>query len=200
MKAVILGDLMVIKSQAKSVLLVLVVWLAITVYNKSGLFFSALSVVYAMMLPLTCIAAYEKSRFDRYLFTAPVSRTSAAMGHYVFSIICALCLAAIGFAASVALGMSVREAVYSSSACFCIGIVMVSVLLPVIYKFGTEKARLTMMAVFVLFLLAFGLLLGALDVDMDSLGDALILLPALTLIVLAASAAVSVGIYKRREF
>lgn len=200
MKAIILSDLMVIKSQAKSVLLVLVVWLAITVYNKSGLFFSALSVVYAMMLPLTCIAAYEKSRFDRYLFTAPVSRTSAAMGHYVFSIICALCLAAIGFIASVALGMDTPEAVYSSSACFCIGIVMVSVLLPVIYKFGTEKARLTMMAVFVLFLLAFGLLLGALDVDMDSLGDALILLPALTLIVLAASAAVSVGIYKRREF
>ena len=45
MKAVLLSDLMVIKSQAKSVLLVLVVWLAITVYNKSGLFFSALSVV-----------------------------------------------------------------------------------------------------------------------------------------------------------
>lgn len=200
MKAIILSDLMVIKSQAKSVLLVLVVWLAITVYNGNGIFFSALSVVYAMMLPLTCIATYEKSRFDRYLFTAPVSRTSAAMGHYVFSIICALCLAAIGFIASVALGMDTPEAVYSSSACFCIGIVMVSVLLPVIYKFGTEKARLTMMAVFVLFLLAFGLLLGALDVDMDSLGDALILLPALTLIVLAASAAVSVGIYKRREF
>ena len=200
MKAVILSDLMVIRSQAKSVLLVLVVWLAITVYNGNGIFFSALSVVYAMMLPLTCIAAYEKQRFDRYLLTAPVGRAAAAMGHYVFSMICALCLAVIGFAASVALGMDALEAVYSCSACFCIGIVMVSVLLPVIYKFGTEKARLTMMAVFVLFLLAFGLLLGALDVDMDSIGDALILLPVVTLIVLAASAAVSVGIYRRREF
>ena len=200
MKAIILSDLMVIKSQAKSVLLVLVVWLAITVYNGNGIFFSALSVVYAMMLPLTCIATYEKSRFDRYLFTAPVSRTSAAMGHYVFSIICALCLAAIGFIASVALGMDTPEAIYSSSACFCVGIVMVSVLLPVIYKFGTEKARLTMMAIFVLFLLAFGLLFGALDVDIDSLGDALVLLPVVTLAVFAASAAISVGVYKRREF
>ena len=107
MKAVLLSDLTVIKTQAKSVLLVLVVWLAITVYNKSGLFFSALSVVYAMMLPLTCIATYEKSHFDRYLFTAPISRASAAMGHYVFSMLCSLCLTAIGFIASVALGMSV---------------------------------------------------------------------------------------------
>ena len=200
MKAVLMSDLMVIKSQAKSVLLVIVVWLGITIFNKSGLFFSALSTVYAMMLPLTCIAAYEKSHFDRYLFTAPVSRASAAMGHYVFSIICALCLAVIGFAASVALGMSVREAAYSTSACFCIGIVMVSVVLPVIYKYGTEKARLTMMAVFVVFLLGFGLLLNALDINMHSLGDALLFLPLLTVAVFAVSAAISVGIYKRREF
>lgn len=200
MKAVLLSDLTVIKTQAKSVLLVLVVWLAITVYNKRGLFFSALSVVYAMMLPLTCIAAYEKSCFDRYLLTAPVGRAAAAMGHYLFSIICAFCLAVIGFIASVALGMDTPEAIYSCSACFCVGVVMVSVLLPVIYKFGTEKARLTMMAVFVLFLLAFGLLLSALDVDMDSLGEALVLLPVVTLVVFAASAALSVGIYKRREF
>ena len=185
MKAVLMSDMMVIKSQAKSVLLVIVVWLGITIFNKSGLFFSALSTVYAMMLPLTCIAAYEKSHFDRYLFTAPVSRASAAMGHYVFSIICALCLAVIGFAASVALGMSVREAAYSTFACFCIGVVMV---------------RLTMMAVFVLFVLVFGLLFGALDVDMDSLWDALLLLPLLTVAVFAVSAAISVGIYKRREF
>ena len=57
-----------------------------------------------------------------------------------------------------------------------------------------------MMAIFVLFLLAFGLLFGALDVDIDSLGDALVLLPVVTLAVFAASAALSVGIYKRREF
>lgn len=200
MKAVLMSDLIVLKSQAKSVLLVLVVWLAITVYNGNGIFFSALSVVYAMMLPLMCISAYEKSHFDRYLLTSPVGRASSAIGHYVFSIICAFCLAAIGFAASVALGMGVSEAVYSCSACFCIGVVMVSVLLPVIYKFGTEKARLTMMAVFLLFLLAFGLLLNVLEVDMDTLSDALVLLPALTLAVLAASAAVSVGIYKKKEF
>ena len=200
MKAVLMSDMMVIKSQAKSVLLVLVVWLGITIFNKSGLFFSALSTVYAMMLPLTCIAAYEKSHFARYLFTAPVSRASAAMGHYVFSIICAFCLSTIGFIASVALGMSVQEAVFSCSACFCIGIVMVSVILPVIYKYGTEKARLTMMAVFVVFLLGFGLLLNALDINMDSLGDALLLLPLLTVAVFAVSAAISVGIYKRREF
>lgn len=200
MKAILLSDLLVLKTQAKSILLVLLLWLAITVYNGNGLFFSALSVVYAMMLPLTCIATYEKSHFDRYVMTAPLGRTEAALSHYVFAIICELALSLIGFILSIALGMDVMEALFSGAACFCVGVVMVSVLLPVIYKFGTEKARLTMMAVFVLFLLAFGLLLSALDVDMDSLGEALVLLPVVTLVVFAASAALSVNIYKRREF
>ena len=75
MKAILLSDLLVLKTQAKSILLVLLLWLAITVYNGNGLFFSALSVVYAMMLPLTCIATYEKSHFDRYVMTAPLGRT-----------------------------------------------------------------------------------------------------------------------------
>ena len=57
-----------------------------------------------------------------------------------------------------------------------------------------------MMAVFVVFLLGFGLLLNALDINMDSLGDALLFLPLLTVAVFAVSAAISVGIYKRREF
>ena len=60
----------------------------------------------------------------------------------------------------------------------CIGVVMVSVVLPVIYKYGTEKARLTMMAVFVLFVLVFGLLFGALDVEEGA--DILMVKPALS--------------------
>lgn len=130
-----------------------------------------------MMLPLTCIATYEKSHFDRYVMTAPLGRTEAALSHYVFAIICELALSLIGFILSIALGMSVMEALFSSAACFCVGVVMVSVLLPVIYKFGTEKARLTMVAVFVLFLIAFGVLLGIMDIDIDNVEDALVLLP-----------------------
>ena len=40
-------------------------------------------------------------------------------------------------AACRALGMEELGAVYSCSACFCVGLFMVSVLLPVIYKFVT---------------------------------------------------------------
>ena len=200
MKAILLSDLLVLKTQAKSILLVLLLWLAITVYNGNGLFFSALSVVYAMMLPLTCIATYEKSHFDRYVMTAPLGRTEAALSHYVFAMICELALSLIGFILSIALGMDVMEALFSIAACFCVGVVMVCVLLPVIYKFGTEKARLTMVAVFVLFLIAFGVLLSVMDIDIDNVEDALVLLPVLTLAVLAVSAAVSVGIYRKKEF
>ena len=167
--------------------------------QRNGLFFSALSVVYAMMLPLTCIATYEKSHFDRYVMTAPLGRTEAALSHYVFAIICELALSLIGFILSIALGMDVMEALFSGAACFCVGVVMVSVLLPVItssvrrgppdygrgVRFVPDRLRV---------------LLGIMDIDIDNVEDALVLLPVLTLAVLAVSAAVSVGIYRKKEF
>ena len=45
-----------------------------------------------------------------------------------------------------------------------------------------------------------GVLVVATCNDIRSLGDALVLLPVVTLAVFAASAAISVGVYKRREF
>ena len=45
MKALILKDLFCLRAQAKSVLLVLAVWLVISVTTGNGQFFSALSVI-----------------------------------------------------------------------------------------------------------------------------------------------------------
>lgn len=200
MKALLISDILVIKAQAKSVLIVLALWLAISAYNGSGVFFSALSVVYAMMLPITCIAAFEKSHFERYALAMPLTRTGMALGHYVFALLCSLALAALGFVACVAMGGGIMESLVTCAACFSVAVVMVSVLLPVVYKFGTEKARLTMVAIFVVFLLFFGGALKLLDIELESLTDIFVLLPFLAAIILCVSAAISVHIVKKREF
>ena len=51
MKAMILKDLLCLKHQAKSVLLVLLVWLVISVATSNAQFFSALGILYIVMLP-----------------------------------------------------------------------------------------------------------------------------------------------------
>ena len=75
-----------------------------------------------------------------------------------------------------------------------------SVLLPLIYKLGVEKARLSMMAIFVVFLIIFSFALERMGVELDNITDALMVLPLVTLAVMAVSMCISVGIYRRKEF
>ena len=182
MKAVLLSDLMVIKSQAKSVLLVLVVWLAITIYNKSGLFFSALSVVYAMMLPLTCIAAYEKSCFDRYLLTAPVGRAAAAF--------------ALEIAASAVLRWPLWELYRPALVALYIGCALLSLALPAAYKFGFAVAR----AACVPPLLAVIAVFAIWPSDWAKTPGAVLIAAPAAAIAAAWGSALSVGIYRKKEF
>lgn len=200
MKAVLIKDFLNIKAQSKAILLVLAIWFVISVFNGSGSFFAALSVVYAILLPLTSITADDKCGFERYALTMPVTRTVMALSKYVFALSCALFMAVIGFAACIIIdSSSVNEALATCAACFCVAVVLVSLLLPLVYKFGPEKARLVMMAVFVVGFLVFGFVLDRLDVELY-LDAAFVAMPVLALVLLAASAAVSVGIYKHKEF
>ena len=56
-----------------------------------------------------------------------------------------------------------------------------------------------MMAVFVIGFLVFGFVLDKLDVELE-LNAIFIAMPVIALVLLAASAAVSVGIYRKKEF
>lgn len=200
MKAIFIKDCLNIKAQGKSILLVLLVWFVLSYFNGSGLFFSALSIMYAMMLPITSMSIDEKSHYERYAMTMPVTRTSMALSKYVFGVFCSLILAVLGFAASLIIGDDPAEALLSSAACFCVGLVLMSILLPLIYKLGVEKARLSMVAIFVVFLIIFAFALERMGVELDNITDALMVLPLVTLAVMAVSMCISVGIYRRKEF
>ena len=200
MKALLIKDFLNIKAQGKAILLVLAVWFIISVINGSGSFFAALSVVYAILLPLTSVTADDKCGFERYAMTMPLTRTVMALSKYVFALACSLVMAAIGFAACVVIDRSaINEALATCAACFCVAVVLVSLLLPLVYKYGPDKARLVMMAVFVVGFLVFGFVLDKLDVELE-LNAIFIAMPVIALVLLAASAAVSVCIYKKKEF
>lgn len=200
MRALLIKDILNIKAQGKAILLVLAIWFIISVFNGSGSFFAALSVVYAILLPLTSVTADDKCGFERYAMTMPVTRTVMALSKYVFALACALIMAVIGFAACVIIdSSSVNEALATCASCFCVAVVLVSLLLPLVYKFGPEKARLVMMVVFIAGFLTLVFAFDKLGIEPD-LELLMIALPALALVLLAVSAVISVGIYRKKEF
>ena len=200
MKALLIKDLLTLKGQAKSLLLVLAVWFIISYINGSGLFFTALSVIYGMLLPLTTLSVDEKSRVERYMMSAPVTRAELALSRYALGILGLLALGVLGVGASLAIGDSLEEAVGASAACFCLAVLLLGVTLPLVYKFGTDKARIISIVIYMVTFLAVGFIARRFGIELDDLGGAFFLLPLLSLTVLAASVAVSLGIYKKKEF
>ena len=200
MKALLIKDLLTLKGQAKSLLLVLAVWFIISYINGSGLFFTALSVIYGMLLPLTTLSVDEKSRVERYMMSAPVTRAELALSRYALGILGLLALGVLGIGASLVIGDSLEEALGASAACFCLAVLLLGVTLPLVYKFGTDKARVVCIAVYMVTFLAVSFIAARFGIELDDLSGAFFLLPFLSLAVLALSAAVSLGIYKKREF
>ena len=200
MKALLIKDLLTLKGQAKSLLLVLAVWFIISYINGSGLFFTALSVIYGMLLPLTTLSVDEKSRVERYMMSAPVTRAELALSRYALGILGLLALDVLGVGACLVIGDSLEEALGASAACFCLAVLLLGVTLPLVYKFGTDKARVVCIAVYMVTFLAVSFIAARFGIELDDLSGAFFLLPLLSLIVLAASVAVSLGIYKKKEF
>lgn len=200
MKAMLIKDLLILKSQLKSLLAVLFVWLVISFVNGSGLFFMALTVIYGMLLPLNTIAADEKNHFERYAMSMPVTRADLALSHYALGLLGIAALAVFGVGAGVVIGDEPGEAVAASLACSCIAVLLMSVTLPLVYKFGVERARIIAVAVYLVMFLAVGFMLDGLGIELDDLRGVFFLLPLLSLAVLAASAGIGVGLYRKREF
>lgn len=200
MKALLVKDLLTLKGQAKSLLLVLAVWFIISFINGSGLFFTSLSVIYGMLLPLTTLSIDEKSRVERYMMSMPVTRAELALSRYALGLLGLLALGVLGIGASLVIGDSLEEALGASAACFCLAVLLLGVTLPLVYKFGTDKARVVCIAVYMVTFLAVSFIAARFGIELDDLSGAFFLLPFLSLAVLALSAAVSLGIYKKREF
>ena len=200
MKALLVKDLLTLKGQAKSLLIVLAVWFIISFVNGSGLFFTSLSVIYGMLLPLTTLSIDEKSRVERYMMSMPVTRAELALSRYALGLLGLLALGVLGIGASLVIGDSLEEALGASAACFCLAVLLLGVTLPLVYKFGTDKARVICIAVYMVTFLAVGFIAAHFGIELDDLSGAFFLLPFLSLAVLALSAAVSLGIYKKREF
>ena len=203
MKALILKDLFCLRAQAKSVLLVLAVWLVISVTTGNGQFFSALSVIYVILLPMMSMSFDERAHWDSRALTMPVTRAQIVLGRYAAALLMGLAMLALGCA--VTLVMDGAEQLSFCLGFFFAGVLMLSVGMPLMLKLGVEKARI---AITLCYLIPFVLLLAAekLGLDWEKLASGLPDIPLLSLLAalsaaaLAVSVLISVALYSKKEF
>lgn len=202
MAGLVYKDLINLGQQWKSYLLILLLWGGISVAQNNPYFFGGMFSVYMVIISLTACGYDEKSGWDRYALTLPVSRARIVLSKYVLGLL----MDALGFVTALVFfilnGTHMQEIVFAQCVLQSISLFLLSVQLPVIVKFGVEKARIIVMAVILCpLLLAYLVVQAEIKLpDFTILARFIYFGPVFGLCLLAVSAAVSIQIYKEKEF
>lgn len=151
MKGLLLKDLYALKKQAKVILAMAAFYVFYAVIMKNFSMLASMIVVVCAILPITTISYDEFCHWDRYMLSTPVSRRTAVLSKYVFAVL--LDLAGVALVMAVGAVIRLFSDVVSSREVFAVplgvgaaALIFISVILPVIFRFGVEKGRLFMMA------------------------------------------------------
>ena len=165
MSGLILKDLLVLRKQGKSYLLIIGIYMVLAfvgVFDYSIL--STMMVVLTMMLPMATFSYDELARWDKFAAAMPVGRSGIVKAKYLIA------LAVIGgagllcFVVNIIVAMIDHEAQLGAlmaalGGSLGAGLLINAAILPLLFKYGAEKSRSMMMVVMlVVFILVFGLI------------------------------------------
>lgn len=191
MKGLILKDFHNITKQYKILLILFAFYLIGSVSSKDADFFGSIITILMTMQVITAMAYDEKSNWNRYALTMPISRSDLVLSKYLLGCI----LLAISFAANFIFQIfagpgTFTEALLSSFATTGLGLFFIFLILPFLFKFGVEKGRyVTMLIIFILS----AILMLASSMKLTLPWEVFIkLLPLISVIVLILSGVISV--------
>ena len=172
MTGLILKDFLILRKTLRSYLFIMIVYAAIAF---SGVWTAdivgVLMVVVLMMLPMNIFAYDKQCQWDTYGLALPVGRTKTVAARYLCVLllcVCSVALTAVLGAALYAAGR-VEEPVEFMVTCSVMGLMSVlvnAIMLPFLYKFGPERARMMFFGIMggvVLLIAAFLFPLGGLN-------------------------------------
>lgn len=208
MKGLLLKDFYMAMKYCRAYALIAVVFSLISVWGNNS-FLLAYPIMLASFIPVNLLSYDEKSRWSRYSGVFPYSRQQLVSVKYLIALIF-LAFAVILVLTGQIAGMLANNAFDVNTVLTFVallpamGILAPSLMLPAIFKFGSEKGRIVFYVVIFAFCAAFGVL-GAME--NENFTDLLIsvqswLIPVITsaaVVLLAASWLISIRIYRKKE-
>ncbi len=145
MYGLIIKDCCTLLKQMKIMLIILLIWACIP-----GFSFASFAVFYSSMLPVTALAYDERSKWDELAVMMPYSPRDIVLSKYILGIICVSVAALIAGIAQGVVGLISKTAAESSGfiglvLIACISLVILSINMPLMFRFGVEKGRIAFM-------------------------------------------------------
>ncbi len=217
MKGLFVKDLCLMKMQKRFFLVLIAIAVMMAFANGDTSFVTGYLVIVMPMFALSTISYDEFDNGNAFLFTLPITRTSYVLEKYLFSALLGVFSLVIGVVLALGVGafqnaVSLAEALSAALPVFAVMLAALAVMLPLQLKFGAEKGRIAMIAIFGgAFAVGFafyklvpsaGARIIELIEHMSEMNTALLIADVVLAlaIVLAISIAVSIGIMKKKEF
>ena len=166
MTGLILKDFLILRKTLRSYLLILAIYVAVAFAGYwSSSFVGGFMMVMVALLPMNVFAYDKQARWDVYGLSLPVGRNKTVAARYLAVLIMfaasAVLTTVLGVAMSIAGRMeeSLGEYMLSCAICVVVAMLVNAMMLPFLYKFGPERARMMFYGVLGLFVLAGALLL-----------------------------------------
>ena len=217
MKGLIIKDLCVLKNQMKTLLLVLAFFIIFSIINEDATFILFLVPFYMIMILITTFNYDEFNKWDSYCNSLPLSRKEIVKSKYILFNATSLIALILGILASFIIPSFIENTTFESLFASIIGVafgicLVISLLIPFYYKFGSSKGRIMLFLCIVILALLIGAI-TSLDIFNNkelmniinslnnlNLGMFTLLLIILTVIIMFISYYISVRIYKNKEF
>jgi hypothetical protein len=144
MKALLIKDILTSKGLLKNYLLIMVIYAGVAYMNDNIFLFSGMLLMIPMLMALNAVAYDEKASTLRLMVASGISRRQLALSKYLFGAVMLVAVFAINFVVVTIAETALLGLFTSVLFCF-VGMVYLSLLLPFLYHFGTEKSRIFMM-------------------------------------------------------
>lgn len=179
MKSLILKDLYNIGNSVKSLLFTFIVMAVAFIPTSNLAGYIVMCAIVCSMMVATTFAFDDYSKWTRYAMIMPVSKKDLVAGKFIVLII--FCMTGtlfglvVSFMAGLAMGKvtfdfaGVTEILFFAMVALAISLTIGSTFIPLIFKFGTEKARMLLVASLLIPAgICFGiyLLLGILEINL----------------------------------
>ena len=209
MLGLIKKEFLLIKANIKSLILIMVMYVAMAIYGSFDITF--MIPMFVMILLISTFSYDEYNKWDAYAVTLPMGRKNIITAKYLASLILLMLSSIISFLASF-ISMYFKDTINVMNifpliyGYLCGILIVISLMYPLIFKYGSQKGRI---GGFVL-IVGGSFILGILSkiVNLPELGTTvnwledywIIALSLLTITFLVISYFVSLKIYLKKEF
>lgn len=148
MKGLLLKDLYMAAKYCRSLLILVLVFLAFSFLGKESLFLIVYPTMVAGMVPMTLISYDERGKWSQYSESLPCSRAQLVSVKYIIGLIFsgfAWLISLVSTAVRMMMGgyFSLDELLFWGAALLVLGVLGPMLMLPFVFKHGAEKGRIS---------------------------------------------------------